>query len=625
MAVDYAVPLITNVKCAKLFVEAVIRNPALEISSVDYKTSHETYTFPGLISVQTFVPGIAKAGSKDIESVSQASVRGGFTMIQALPQGVGSRIEDEASLQIAQQNAFSAAHCDYFFGIAATMENASKLDSEDVTSGTRSLFIPASFASNSVNKVAIVASHFAAWPSDKPIVTDAKTTDLASILLLASLHSRSVHVTNVKTRDDILLIKLSKEKNLNVTCDVAVYSLFFTKEQFPRATCLPSAEDQKALWENLSVIDTFSVGSIPYQLSIDLGKDVSPWTGIEETLPLLLSAVSDGRLTLEDITARLHDNPRTIFNLPEQLHTYVEVDVDRKTIFQGRSDCWSPLAQKNISGVVHRVVQNGKSAFLDGTASSMVVGRDVSTASPRTRKTSTQAAFQASPRPPVSLTALSSAVAVRSPTIKSAEPSFSAVSASSVLPTIRDGSPTRLFAGLRPHPSFHRRHVLSVKQYTRDDLHAIFSLASEMRTAVERNGVIDTLKGRIITTLFYEPSTRTSASFEVAMKRCGGEVACVNADRSSVTKGESLADTVRTLGSYTDGIVMRHPEVGSAKIASKFSPVPIINAGDGIGEHPTQSLLDVYTIREELGSVNGLNITMSRSLLPSASSLYVHV
>ena len=109
-----------------------------------------------------------------------------------------------------------------------------------------------------------------------------------------------------------------------------------------------------------------------------------------------------------------------------------------------------------------------------------------------------------------------------------------------------------------------------------------------MRLQVERNGTLDVLKGRVLCTLFYEPSTRTSSSFDAAMKRCGGEVVQITADTSSVTKGESLPDTVRTLGCYADAIVMRHPDVGSAQLAAKFSPVPIINAGDGIGEHPTQ-------------------------------------
>ncbi|KAG8914414.1 hypothetical protein FRC01_004090 [Tulasnella sp. 417] len=94
------------------------------------------------------------------------------------------------------------------------------------------------------------------------------------------------------------------------------------------------------------------------------------------------------------------------------------------------------------------------------------------------------------------------------------------------------------------------------------------------------------------------------------MKRCGGEVLQINPDRSSVQKGETLADTIRTVGCYADAIVLRHPAVGSVQSAAKYSPVPVINAGDGIGEHPTQALLDVYTIRSELGTVNGKTITL---------------
>lgn len=608
MAIDRNVPLVTNVKCAKLLLEAIVRKPSLEINSVDFKTSHETFTFPGLISVQTFVPAVAKAGSNDLAVVSEAALRAGFTTLQILPQGVGSQIDSAAALAVAQKNAAGKAHSDYFFGVAATNTNASTLGADELVSGSRSLFIPASFASNA-NKVATVSAHFAAWPQDKPIVTDAKTTDLASILLLTSLHNRNVHVTNVKTRDDIQLIALSKERGLQVTCDVAVYSLFFTKEQFPGSTCLPTADDQKALWDNLAVIDTFSIGTIPYQLALDLNKEVSPSTGIEETLPLLLSAVSDGRLTLEDITLRLHDNPRAIFDLPEQASTIVDVDTNRSSAFAPSKSTWSPLEGKKVTGVVHRVVIHGKAVFIDGVSSPTTSGEDISAdiSSSRSRKVAKRPS-----RPVVSSPMQSSSsVPVRSPILKASEP-FQPLSFSSALPSTREVSP-RPFANLQPHASFHRRHVLSVKQYTREDLHAIFSLASEMRNQVERYGSVDTLRGRVISTMFFEPSTRTSTSFEAAMKRCGGDVTVVNADTSSVTKGESLADTVRTLGCYTDAIVLRHPAVGSAKTAAKYSPVPIINAGDGIGEHPTQSLLDVFTMREELGSVNGMTITMSAS------------
>lgn len=131
-----------------------------------------------------------------------------------------------------------------------------------------------------------------------------------------------------------------------------------------------------------------------------------------------------------------------------------------------------------------------------------------------------------------------------------------------------------------------------------------------MRLQVERNGTLDVLKGKVLCTAFFEPSTRTSASFDAAMKRCGGSVVQIHAEHSSAKKGETLADTVRTLACYGDAIVLRHPDVGSAQLAAKYSSVPIINAGDGIGEHPTQALLDVFTIRSELGTVNGRSITL---------------
>ena len=105
---------------------------------------------------------------------------------------------------------------------------------------------------------------------------------------------------------------------------------------------------------------------------------------------------------------------------------------------------------------------------------------------------------------------------------------------------------------------------------------------------MERNGTLDILKGKVLCRAFYESSARTSSSFDAAMKRCGGEVVQITADSSSVAKGESLQDRIRTLGCYGDAIGIRHPDVGSAQLAAKYSPVPIINAGDGIGEHPTQ-------------------------------------
>jgi len=158
---------------------------------------------------------------------------------------------------------------------------------------------------------------------------------------------------------------------------------------------------------------------------------------------------------------------------------------------------------------------------------------------------------------------------------------------------------------------FYGKDILSVKQFTRHDLDYIFGVAHEMRAMVERIGTFDLLKGKILANLFYEPSTRTSSSFTSAMERLGGSVIPINEVRySSVSKGESLPDTVRTLECYADVIVLRHPEIGASALAAKYARKPVINAGDGPGEHPTQALLDLFTIVEELGEVDGLNVTM---------------
>lgn len=165
--------------------------------------------------------------------------------------------------------------------------------------------------------------------------------------------------------------------------------------------------------------------------------------------------------------------------------------------------------------------------------------------------------------------------------------------------------------GEKRDPRFFGQDILSVKQFDRDHLETIFAVAHEMRGMVERVGTFDLLKGKVLTNLFYEPSTRTSSSFVAAIERLGGSVIQINnVTYSSVSKGESLPDTVRTLESYSDAIVLRHPEQGSAAEAAEAADKPVINAGDGPGEHPTQALLDAFTIVEEMGRLDGLTVTM---------------
>ena len=154
-------------------------------------------------------------------------------------------------------------------------------------------------------------------------------------------------------------------------------------------------------------------------------------------------------------------------------------------------------------------------------------------------------------------------------------------------------------------------HVIEAQQFDRDLLTEIFAVTKEMEEVVSRYGS-SILGQRIMASLFYEPSTRTRLSFESAMFRLGGNVITTESARefSSAAKGETLEDTIRIVEGYSDVIVMRHFEGGSARRAADVASVPIINAGDGPGQHPTQALLDVYTIRKEMGRLDGIKIAM---------------
>jgi len=154
-------------------------------------------------------------------------------------------------------------------------------------------------------------------------------------------------------------------------------------------------------------------------------------------------------------------------------------------------------------------------------------------------------------------------------------------------------------------------HIIEAQQFDVPTLQHLFDVTARMELVIAQGGIPD-YHNRIMATLFYEPSTRTRFSFETAMHRLGGRVVSTeNAGQfSSAAKGETLEDTIQILNGYADVIVIRHYEVGAAKRAAAVSRVPVINAGDGAGQHPTQALLDLYTIRKETGMIDGLRIAM---------------
>ena len=159
--------------------------------------------------------------------------------------------------------------------------------------------------------------------------------------------------------------------------------------------------------------------------------------------------------------------------------------------------------------------------------------------------------------------------------------------------------------------NFKGQNIVSIRDFSRKDIEHILNVSRTMVPIAKGKETSDLLKGKILATLFFEPSTRTNLSFKAAMLRLGGStLGFTDAKSTSAKKGETLADTIRMAEAYSDIIVLRHPQEGAARLASHFSRQPVMNAGDGAGQHPTQTLLDLFTINEEVGSIEGKNIAL---------------
>lgn len=181
---------------------------------------------------------------------------------------------------------------------------------------------------------------------------------------------------------------------------------------------------------------------------------------------------------------------------------------------------------------------------------------------------------------------------------------------------------------------FKIKNIISIKDFKKSDIDYIIEEASKLKNIAKSREISEDLKGKILGLMFFEPSTRTKMSFETSMKRLGGNcIGFENTGSSSVSKGESIADTAKMFEGYCDALVIRHELEGVSKFISDLVDVPVINAGDGAGQHPTQTLLDLYTIKEEIGSIDNIKIALIGDLkygrtvhsLANALTLYDNV
>jgi dihydroorotase-like cyclic amidohydrolase len=336
---------------------------------------------PGLIDPHVHVREPGATHKEDWDSATAAALAGGFTLILAMPN-TKPPIFDAETLSLALEAAQQKAHCDYAQYVGAGPHNAELVAGLADRSAGLKMYLDMTFGELRLDDMALWMPHFEAWPPDRPLVVHAESRTMAAALLMAHIYDRPVHVAHISRKEEVLLIKAAKERGLRVTCEVAPHHLFLTAPSSSpgpsKATgrmnvrpALAAEEDVDALWQNLDVIDCFATDHAPHTAQEkDSGKPPPGFPGLETALPLLLTAVHDDRLTLEQIIQKSVINPRRIFDLPEQPETWIEVDMDSEYEIHASEQftrCgWTPFEGWKVRGRVRTVMLRGREVYRDG-------------------------------------------------------------------------------------------------------------------------------------------------------------------------------------------------------------------------------------------------------------------
>jgi carbamoyl-phosphate synthase/aspartate carbamoyltransferase/dihydroorotase len=336
---------------------------------------------PGLIDPHVHMREPGAIHKEDWDSGTSAALAGGVTLVLAMPN-TKPPIFDAPTLDLALDAAGSKARCDYAQFLGAGPSNAAEAARLASRAAGLKMYLDQTFGELRLDSMTLWQDHFRTWPEDAPIVTHSESRSMAAAILMAAIYDRPVHIAHISLKEEILLIKAAKERGLRVTCEVCPHHLFLTRDELPAISRdhpgrgevrprLASREDVDALWANLDVIDCFATDHAPHTLAEKDGENPPPgFPGLETLLPLLLTAVAEGRLAVDDIMQKSILNPRRIFSLPEQPETWVEVDERAEYELHAAemfSRCgWTPFEGWRVRGRVTRVVLRGQEAFKDG-------------------------------------------------------------------------------------------------------------------------------------------------------------------------------------------------------------------------------------------------------------------
>jgi carbamoyl-phosphate synthase/aspartate carbamoyltransferase/dihydroorotase len=333
---------------------------------------------PGLIDIHVHLREPGESYKEDFSTGTSAALRGGITAVLAMPN-TNPPILDNESFQMAAELAEAKSYCDFGIYLGGGENNVKQAADLAGQAAGLKLYLNSTYGPLLLEHISSWMAHFEGWPASRPIVAHAEDKTLAAYLLLSHIYQRPVHVCHVARKDEILLIREAKRKGVPVTCEVTPHHLFLTKadgKTLPRgrdkvSPALGTSEDQQALWDNIEIIDCIASDHAPHTLDEKDSEQSPPgYPGLETTLPLLLGAVQEGRLTLEDILQKMFFNPRRIFSIPEQEETRVEVDETHSYEISGSDQFtkakWTPFEGKKVRGIVKRVVIRGETVYQDG-------------------------------------------------------------------------------------------------------------------------------------------------------------------------------------------------------------------------------------------------------------------
>lgn len=338
---------------------------------------------PGLIDPHVHLREPGATHKEDYDSGTSAALAGGVTLVLAMPN-TKPPIFDASTLDLALDSAKSKARCDYAQFLGAGPDNGDWMNHPSLPERSAGLkmYLDSTFGQLRLDDMSLWMPHFQNWPKPLPIVAHSESRSMAAAILFAAIYDRPVHIAHISLKEEVLLIKAAKERGIQVTCEVCPHHLFLTKDDIPAISHghpgrgevrprLATQADVDALWANLDVIDCFATDHAPHTI-VEKDSDNPPpgFPGLETILPLLLTAVREGRLTLDDVLTRMVTNPRRIFHLPEQPETWVEVDEDAAYEIKAAESftrcAWTPFEGWKVKGRVRKVVLRGQTAFDDG-------------------------------------------------------------------------------------------------------------------------------------------------------------------------------------------------------------------------------------------------------------------